>query len=222
LIDPLEQYAEEYVRVAEMHGLTISKALDTHSHADHFSALRRMDNLTGVELLMSEFAIASFHFTPIRDREMMKIGNLPVQVIYTPGHTSDHVALDVAHRLLLSGDSLLVGGVARPDLILSDEDDVRARAGQLYESINSLMTFEDYFELYPGHFAGSSCGAGLGHKPNSTIGYERRFNSALQRKDRAEFVDFVVNTTYNPIPDYQLIKKYNLGLIDRPDIHRRA
>ncbi|MBX8632050.1 MAG: MBL fold metallo-hydrolase [Thermoplasmata archaeon] len=215
VIDPLQENAEEYLRVADAHAITINKALDTHSHADHFSALQNFKDKVDAELFMSEITPAAFDFTRLKDGSTITVGNVPLKVIYTPGHTPDHVSLVVAQRLLISGDSLFVGGVARPDLVLSETEDVRSRAGLLYDSVHRLLELDDYYELYPGHFAGSSCGAGLGHKSSSTIGFERRFNGTVQRSRKEEFVDFVVNTTYPPIPDYQLIKKYNLGLIER-------
>ncbi len=214
VIDPLEEMTERYITTADEHALTINRALDTHSHADHFSAIQKIGNLTGAKLLMSEFAPATFDFIHVKDGDTLSIGNVPVKVLYTPGHTPDHVSLNVADRLVLSGDSLFVGGVARPDLVLSDNEDVRSKAGQLYDSIQGLLKFEDYYELYPGHFAGSACGSGMGNKTSSTIGYERRFNGTVQRRAKEDFVNFVISTTYEPIKDYQLIKKYNLGLID--------
>jgi len=213
MVDPLEDMAGHYVKIAEEHALTINSALDTHSHADHFSGIQKLRGMTGAKLYMSEYAPAKFDFTPLGNGNTLNIGNIPVKVIFTPGHTPDHLSLDIAGRLVLSGDSLFVGGVARPDLVLSADEDVRSKAGQLYESIQGLLKLEDYYELYPGHFAGSACGSGMGHLTSSTIGYERRFNGTVQRKVKNDFVDFVVSTTYKPIQDYQLIKKYNLGLI---------
>lgn len=214
VVDPLEEMTELYVRIADEHALTINRALDTHSHADHYSGIQKISTVTGAALLMSEHAPAKFDFISLRDGETLSVGNIPAKVFFTPGHTPDHISLEVAGRLVLTGDSLFVGGVARPDLVLSEDEDVRSKASQLYDSIQALLKFEDYYELYPGHFAGSACGSGMGNKTSSTIGYERRFNGTVQRSTKEDFVDFVVGTTYKPIQDYRLIKQYNLGLID--------
>ena len=110
----------------------------------------------------------------------------------------------------LTGDTLFVGSVGRPDLHGADES--RRMAGQLYDSLQRLMAVDDVVEVYPGHFAGSACGRAMSAKPSSTIGFERRFNEALRPRTRAEFVDFVTGDLPPQPPDFARIRRTNQGL----------
>jgi hydroxyacylglutathione hydrolase len=120
-----------------------------------------------------------------------------VSILHTPGHTPDSVSILVTDKtrasepwFVLTGDTLFSGGVGRPDLIGAGSEAMLAE--QLHESLDRIMTLPDHLEIFPAHFGGAACGKGLSGKPGSTIGFERRFNPALQAKSRAEFVDFVL------------------------------
>jgi len=126
------------------------------------------------------------------------MGNVRMTFLHTPGHTPDGVSIIVTDRtrgpepwFVLTGDTLFAGSVGRPDLLGQGAE--TALAEQLYESIyGKLLKLPDHIEVYPAHFGGAACGKGLSGKPGSTIGFERRFNPALQFTSKAEFVRFVL------------------------------
>ena len=128
---------------------------------------------------------------PIVEHEL---GNVRVTVLHTPGHTPDSISLLVTDRtrapepwFVLTGDTLFSGGVGRPDLLGEGAED--AQAEQLYDSLHGkLLRLPDHIEVFPAHFGGAACGKGLSGKPGSTIGFERRFNPALQLRSKADFV----------------------------------
>jgi glyoxylase-like metal-dependent hydrolase (beta-lactamase superfamily II) len=139
-------------------------------------------------------------------------------VLHTPGHTPDSTSLLVTDRtrapepwFVLTGDTLFSGGVGRPDLL--GEGAEVAQAEQLYESLHgTLLRLPDHLEVFPAHFGGAACGKGLSGKPGSTIGFERRFNPALQRRSRAEFLEFVLEGQ-PPMPEtFAENRRRNLGL----------
>ena len=139
-------------------------------------------------------------------------------VLHTPGHTPDSTSLLVTDRtrapepwFVLTGDTLFSGGVGRPDLLGAGAE--VAQAERLYESLHgALLRLPDHIEVFPAHFGGAACGKGLSGKPSSTIGFERRFNPALQRGSKADFVEFVLEGL-PPQPDvFAANRRRNLGL----------
>jgi glyoxylase-like metal-dependent hydrolase (beta-lactamase superfamily II) len=147
---------------------------------------------------MHEAAAVEFARVAVRDGEEISLGNVTMTVLHTPGHTPDGLSILVTDRtrgpepwFVLTGDTLFSGGVGRPDLLGSGAE--RKLAEQLYESLHGkLLTLPDHLEVYPAHFGGAACGKGLSGKPHSTIGFERRFNPALQFRSKDEFVAFVL------------------------------
>jgi glyoxylase-like metal-dependent hydrolase (beta-lactamase superfamily II) len=143
-------------------------------------------------------APVGFPHLDVSDGEQLDLGNVSLSVLHTPGHTPDSVSILVTDRtraqepwFVLTGDTLFSGGVGRPDLIGAGTETTLAE--QLHESLRSkILTLPDHLEVFPAHFGGAACGKGLSGKPGSTIGFERRFNPALQLKSRSEFVDFVL------------------------------
>jgi glyoxylase-like metal-dependent hydrolase (beta-lactamase superfamily II) len=153
----------------------------------------------------------------LQDGEEHDLGNVRVTVLHTPGHTPDGVSLLVTDKtrgpepwFVLTGDTLFAGGVGRPDLL--GEGVETALAEQLYESIHGkLLKLPDHIEVFPAHFGGSACGKGLSGKPGSTIGFERRFNPALQFASKAEFVSYVL-ADLPPQPEaFAENRRHNLG-----------
>ena len=150
--------------------------------------------------------------------DQLDLGNLGLRVLATPGHTPDGVSFLVTDRsrakepwFVLTGDTLFSGGVGRPDLLGAGVE--RRLAEQLYDSLRGrLLSLPDHLEIYPAHFGGAACGKGLSGKPGSTIGFERRFNPALQFGDREEFVRFVLDEL-PPLPSvFAENRRINLGL----------
>jgi len=132
----------------------------------------------------------SYPYAPVDENSEISLGNLVVRTLHTPGHTPESISLLVTDRsraeepwMVLTGDTLFVGDVGRPDFGGADA------AGQLYDSLHEkILTLPDYVEIYPAHISGSPCGRAMSGKPASTIGFERRFNRALQTRDRAKFI----------------------------------
>ena len=192
VVDPQERDIDAYVDFAKDKGLRITHVLDTHVHADHRSGGPALAERVGAPYCLHRAADVAVPFTPLDDAQKIELGNTRITVIHTPGHTPESMCLMVADLrrgpepwFVLTGDTLFVGAVGRPDL----PGHARDNAGQLYESIHSrLLTLPDDLELYPAHFSGSVCGAGMSGKPSSSIGFERRWNPML-KLDRTAFVD---------------------------------
>ena len=183
-----------FIEQAAQAGVTITHVIDTHVHADHLSGGRSLAQMTGARYCLHESAreFVQFDFEALRDRQAIVAGNLTVEVLQTPGHTMDSMCLLVTDRrrgeapwFVLTGDTLFVGSIGRPDLAGRE----REMANILYETLHDkLLTLPDAIEIYPGHQAGSVCGAGLSGKPSSTLAFEKRWNPALSQP-REAFVD---------------------------------
>lgn len=203
---------ERYTALAERHGLRITDVMDTHVHADHRSATRELSRVTGARLHLGAAAQVGFDFLPLIDGATIEVGNRKIEVLHTPGHTPEHVSLLVDDWFVLTGDTLFVGDVGRVDLAMEEIDDaeLQRRAGALHASLQRLLELEDHVEIYPGHYAGSTCGRGMDGKPTSTIGRERRFNQTLMLAEDA-FVSFQTESV-PPLPeDFEKIKRSNIA-----------
>jgi hydroxyacylglutathione hydrolase len=173
--------------IAEAHeaGVGIAFVIDTHVHADHYSGGPELARRVRAPYCLHESNQdrVSFAFHPLRDGQRLEAGNVLIDVLHTPGHTPDSICLLVRDLrrgdepwFLITGDTLFVGAVGRPDLAGRE----REMAAQLHDTLqHKLMTLPAELEIYPGHQAGSACGAGLSGKPASTIGFEKRFNPML-------------------------------------------
>ena len=197
MVDP-QQEIEPYVEAAAQKSMRITHVFETHVQADHVSGARRLAAVTGAAVFFHEAAPVAFPHVALEDGEEHEMGNVRVSVIHTPGHTPDSVSLLVTDRtrarepwFVLTGDTLFAGAVGRPDLLGAGAE--AQLAEQLYDSVHGkLLKLPDHIEVYPAHFGGSACGKGLSGKPGSTIGFERRFNPALQLASRTDFVRFVL------------------------------
>ena len=158
----------------------ITDVVDTHLHADHISGNRALAQATGAKVRLHEAADVRFPISPVVDGQILHLGQLLIEVVHTPGHRPESICLLVTNpprspmpSIILSGDTLFVGDVGRPDF--GGPQGARAQ----YESIRRLLELEDYLEVFPAHFEGS-CGKGMCGRPSTTIGFERRFNPVLQ------------------------------------------
>ena len=188
---------EPYVAEAARRGVRITHALETHTHADHVSGHGRLALEQGVTVAIHPLGEPEYPFEPLDHGQTLAFGHVAVTVLHTPGHRPEHCAFAVADRsrsdepwLVLTGDSLFVGDAGRPDLAVAAREGARA----LFGSLQRLLQLADGVEVYPGHVAGSMCGAAMSSKASTTIGFERRFNALLGIEDEAAFVDASAGT----------------------------
>jgi hydroxyacylglutathione hydrolase len=213
VVDPayaIEQYLDE----ARRQEARITRVLETHTHADHLSGHGRLALDHGCPVSIHPAAEAAYAHDPLADGQSLAVGSVEIAVVHTPGHRPEHCAFVVTDRsrgdepwLVLTGDSLFVGDAARPDLAV----EARSGAHGLFHSLHRLAELHDGVEVYPGHVAGSLCGAGMSSKASSTIGFERRFNPALRIQDEEEFVDESSSTSQLRPPNMDRIVDLNRG-----------
>jgi hydroxyacylglutathione hydrolase len=193
VVDP-QRDVEIYLKAADEHGLKIRHIFETHLHADFVSGHRELAARTGAQIYIGAQAGARFSHVPVQDGFELKIGHCKVGVRETPGHTPESVCLVVTDIersekpwAVLTGDTLFIGDVGRPDL--SKTYTPQQLAGMLYDSLHEkLMRLPNEVLVYPAHGAGSLCGRNMRAERSSTIGTERLTNYALQIRTREEFV----------------------------------
>lgn len=217
-VDVLAGDEDWYVEQSQKLGVAIIHVIDTHIHADH-----RSGGLALAKLLGSEYALhesnqgkTGFSFAPLKDSDVISVGNVQVKVMHTPGHSADSLCLIVTDLrrgeepwFVLTGDTMFVGSVGRPDLAGREMEMAEA----LWQSLHDrLLTLPDHLEIFPGHQSGSPCGADLSGKPSSTIGFEARFNPLLSL-DKQAFVT-ALTAQIPPRPaDMDKLVSLNLGLV---------
>lgn len=210
VIDPRRD-VDAYTAIAAKHGLTLAYAIETHIHADFVSGARELA-ATGARVIAGPGAALRFPFHEAGHRETLAAGDVSIEVLHTPGHTPEHISLVVrqpdAPVRVFTGDTLFVGAVGRPDLLGASL--ARGLAEQLYDSLfGTLLALADDVEVYPGHGAGSLCGAGIGHAEHTTIGQERRFNPLLQQTSKASFIEAVLGDLPDTPPYFPRMKQIN-------------
>jgi glyoxylase-like metal-dependent hydrolase (beta-lactamase superfamily II)/rhodanese-related sulfurtransferase len=194
VVDPGRDRVHDYLRAARRKGLRIAHVVETHTHADHISGGRDLAAVTGATIHVHRDAGVAFEHAGLRDGDALGVGNVELRVAHTPGHTPDSLCLLVTDHdrgaepwFVLTGDTLFVGSVGRPDL-------GGARAAEdIWESLRRVLwPLSDSVEVYPAHGAGSACGRAMSAKSGSTIGFERRFNPAFRITSRPAFVAHVM------------------------------
>jgi len=216
VVDP-QLEIEPYLEAAGQKSMRITHIIETHVQADHPSGARRLASVTQTPVFFHESAPVDFPHVDLRDGERIEMGNVSLSILHTPGHTPDSVSILVTDKtrapepwFVLTGDTLFSGGVGRPDLL--GEGSEAALAGQLYDSLyGKLLTLPDHIEVYPAHFGGAACGKGLSGKPGTTIGFERRFNPALQFASKSEFIQFVLADLPPPPAAFAENRRRNLA-----------
>ena len=192
IIDPRLDMVEDILELTAAKGLQVKAVIETHNHADHLSGHGELNRRTGAEIYVHEQAGVKYPHKTLKDGDELQFGVASLRVMHTPGHRPEHIALAVSDTsrstdpwLVLTGDSLFIGDVARPDLAVPGEEG----ASVLYDSIfNRLLKLDDGVEVYPAHVAGSLCGRGMSSKTSSTIGFERKHNTAATPRSRIEFI----------------------------------
>ncbi len=247
IIDP-ERDIDRYTKIAAAEKLRITAITETHIHADFLSGTRELAEATGAKVYLSDCGPADWKYQwldqkqgggrynsqLLRDGDTFKVGNIEVKAIHTPGHTPEHICFQITDRGggvsepmgIISGDFVFVGDVGRPDLLetaagVKGAGDEAAR--QLYKSVRAFSALPDYLQLWPGHGAGSACGKALGAVPQSTVGYEKRFNPALRAAgSEAAFLGYVLEGQPEPPLYFARMKRLNksgpplLGALPKP------
>ena len=214
VIDPKWEI-EDYLELADEAGFRIAHVLETHNHADHLSGHGRLAEATGATIHVSAEAEVEYEHEPLRDGEIVSVGDVRIRALATPGHRPEHLAFLVSDAgrsetpwIVVTGDSLFVGDLARPDLAVEAQEGAHG----LYASLRRLLELEDFAEVWPGHIGGSLCGgAGMSEKPASTIGFERRYNRFAALREEDEFVRVLTGNLAPQPPNFQRIVELNRG-----------
>ena len=215
VVDPRFE-VDEYLELARYMGVSIEHIFETHNHADHVSGHGRLAAATGATIHIHRDAAPSYAHVPFDDGDEFELGALTVRALHTPGHRPEHTAFALVdtHRgpepwALLSGDTLFVGDVARPDLAIEKSDGARG----IFRSLHGqLLSLAGEVEVWPGHLGGSMCGGpGMDMKISSTIGYERAHNPTLAIRDEDEFVAQALAKLGPQPPNFQAIVELNKG-----------
>jgi hydroxyacylglutathione hydrolase len=215
VIDP-NMAIETYVRAAESEGVRITDVSETHIHADFASGARALAAATGAELHLSGEGGDGWQYgcraEPrvhlLHDGDHLRVGEVDIEVLHTPGHTPEHLTFVVTDRArsaapvgAITGDFVFVGDVGRPDLLevaAGERGTMRASAASLYHSVQRFKQLPDHLQIWPGHGAGSACGKAMSSAAQSTLGYERIANWALEPMSEREFVERVLDGQQPP------------------------
>jgi len=205
VIDP-QRDVDIYIAEAQALGVDITHVLQTHLHADFISGHMDLAQKTGAKIYVAKSAHCTFDHVSLSEGDSIELENMVLKVLETPGHTPEHLSYVVTDKSradspvgVFVGDTLFVGDVGRPDLFPGIAQEL---AGKLYHSLyEKLLKLPDYVEIYPAHGAGSLCGRAIGAKWTSTIGYERKFNAALQIRDKSSFIKSLTENM-PPAPDH--------------------
>jgi hydroxyacylglutathione hydrolase len=219
--------AAQYIEAAAAEGLRIAHVTETHIHADYLSGSRELAARTGARLYLSAEGGPDWTYafaqdagaTLLRDGDRIDVGRIRIDVLHTPGHTPEHLTFLVTDTAgatepiaAVTGDFVFVGDVGRPDLLeraANLKGTMEAGARTLFRSLLRFASRPDWLQIWPGHGAGSSCGKGISAIPQSTLGYERRFNWAFQIGDESEFVTSVLAGQPEPPKYFAEMKRLN-------------
>jgi hydroxyacylglutathione hydrolase len=214
VVDPRFEI-DEYLELARYLDVQIDHVLETHNHADHVSGHGRLAAATGAIIHVHREANAEYDHEPFEDGWELELGDVRVRALHTPGHRPEHTAFAVIDGArgdepwaVLTGDTMFVGDVARPDLAVDKDEGARG----IFHSLQELLTLAPETEVWPGHLGGSLCGGpGMDLKVSSTIGFERRHNRLLQMTEEDAFVDGLLAAVGPQPPNFQAIVELNRG-----------
>jgi hydroxyacylglutathione hydrolase len=214
VIDP-DRNVQKYIETAQNRGLKITHIIETHLHADHVSGNSDLAARTGAEIYLHETSGAEFPHKKVKQDDLIELGNIHLKVLHTPGHTPESITLLVTDTtranepwLALTGDTLFVGDIGRPDLV--GVEAARGLAGDMHESIiHKLLPLNDSLLIYPGHGAGSLCGKSIGSMRSTTLGFERKYNPALSPREKGVFIDFATSDLPEQPGNHTRIKAMN-------------
>ncbi|MCC6906816.1 MAG: MBL fold metallo-hydrolase [Phycisphaerales bacterium] len=249
IIDP-QRDVDRYMSEAKKHGLRLIACAETHIHADFLAGSRQLAEMMGARVYVSDCGDADWKYgwlesrrdsgkydaVRLKDGDTFRIGGIEFRTVHTPGHTPEHICFLVTDRGggagepmgMLSGDFVFVGDTGRPDLLESAVGVVGAQeasAKQLLISARQFTTLPEYLQVWPAHGAGSACGKALGAVPQTTVGYEKRFNPAIRLAgDDAAFLDYVLSGQPEPPMYFARMKALNrdgapvLEALPRPQV----
>lgn len=214
VIDP-DREVQKYLDAAAARGLQITHIIETHLHADHVSGNTDLAQRTGATIYLHEAGQAEFEHQRLVGGETIELGNIRLHVRFTPGHTPDSITLLVADTtrsdqpwMALTGDTLFVGDIGRPDLVGLEA--ARELAGHMHDTLNQqILVLDDGVIVYPGHGAGSLCGKSIGSVRSSSIGYERHHNPALAPRERDAFIEYATGNLPEQPGNHKRIKAIN-------------
>jgi len=208
VVDP-QRDVDQYIDEATTCQIKIRYVIETHLHADFVSGHRELAERTGAEIVFGRLSDPTFPFHAVADGDEIELGQVMLRFIATPGHTPESISILVTDRSspdsppkVLTGDTLFIGDVGRPDLVGSKGYSCEDMASMLYSSLHDkLLKLDDVVEVYPAHGAGSLCGRNISEDTSSTIGQQRQLNQALKPISRKEFVR-MVTSELPPLPGY--------------------
>lgn len=226
IIDPIRDLTK-YLKVADKEGFTITKAAETHIHADFASGIRDVANKLNASIYVSDEGKDEFNYKNmpkqthfVKHQDIIYLGKIKLEVLHTPGHPPESISFLLTDEGggssipmgLFSGDFIFVGDVGRPDLLekaVNVEGSTKIGAKQMYQSIQFAATLPDYIQIWPGHGAGSPCGKALGSLPTTTLGYEKINNWAFNVKDETSFIETLTLNQPAPPHHFSQMKKIN-------------
>jgi rhodanese-related sulfurtransferase/glyoxylase-like metal-dependent hydrolase (beta-lactamase superfamily II) len=215
VIDP-QWDIEPYLHLSRLHGVRIDHVIETHTHADHVSGHGRLARATGATIHVNRLANAEYPHEALDDGWVLRLGGVEIEAMHTAGHRPEHTSFVLRDDgtgsrpvAVLTGDSLFVGDVARPDLAVEPEEGAK----ELYRSLHDrLFVLPDEVEVWPGHLGGSLCGsAGIDHRTSSTIGFERANNNAVGFDTADEFVADAIASLGDRPPNVEHVVNLNRG-----------
>ncbi|RFA35068.1 MBL fold metallo-hydrolase [Virgibacillus dokdonensis] len=227
VVDPARNI-EAYLSTAEKEGMKIVGALETHIHADYVSGAREIADRVGATLYVSDEGDAdwkyenldSFSYKLLKDGDTITLGNLTFEVMHTPGHTPESISFLLTDGGanadepigIFTGDFVFVGDVGRPDLLekaAGVQGTSEPGAKEMFHSLERFKQLPDFLQVWPAHGAGSACGKSLGAVPSSTVGYEKRFNWALQYNNETDFTQALLEGQPEPPVYFAIMKHVN-------------
>jgi hydroxyacylglutathione hydrolase len=227
IVDPGRDI-DAYLVAAAREGMAIVAVAETHIHADYVSGARELADRVGAKLYVSDEGPAEWKYQYLADYDhqlckqddRFSLGKIEFEVMHTPGHTPESISFVLTDRGggadrpmgIFTGDFVFVGSIGRPDLLeqaagMVGTAEVGAR--QLFHSVEKFRALPDYLQVWPAHGAGSACGKGLGAIPSSTVGYEKRFNPALQFHDEQAFVRYILSEQPEAPKYFAVMKRVN-------------
>lgn len=235
VIDPRRDI-DTYLQIAERENLKITHITETHIHADFLSGSLELSHATGAKIYLSEEGGSDWQYQfdhiGLKEGDVIKVGNLILKVLHSPGHTPEHISFILTDKpaspepvMIFTGDFVFVGDVGRPDLLekaAGIEGTMLEGAKQMFQSLKRFKSLPDHIQVWPAHGAGSACGKALGAVPSSTIGYEKLSNWALKIESEETFIKTLLEGQPEPPKYFAMMKKLNkdgpkiLGSLQHP------